>query len=222
MRCPSHRVAAPGHSGNSGTDRVVFGARAAAAGRIREAVEGSGTGGRGSGRGSARGSVGGWGGRYRETVDDAADLAPDLAPGDRRAWRRVAAALTLLEAVPLLGVAVLFLGEVVTSRATVVRNAILLFVMLGAIGVALVLVARGLLAGRRWARSPAVTWQILLLAVAWYVVSAGHLLAGLGVAAGGGPTPGGAGRGTPGGGRPALRFCRVRPRPGGGAAGAGG
>jgi hypothetical protein len=114
-------------------------------------------------------------------VDDSS--AADLTPVDGRPWRRLAAGLALLEALPLLGLAVVYLGELVTSRATVVRNAVMLVVLLGAIGVGLVLVARGLLAGRRWARSPAVTWQILLLAVAWYVGSAGHVLAGLAVAA---------------------------------------
>ena len=132
-------------------------------------------------------------GGYREGVDDAADLASV----NGRPWRRLAAGLTLLEALPALGLAALYLGELVTSRATVVRNAIMLFVMLGAVGVWLVLVARGLLAGRRWARSPAVTWQILLLAVAWYVVQSGHLLAGLGVVAVAVVTAVAAVRGTP-------------------------
>ena len=125
------------------------------------------------------------------------DDAADLAPVNGRPWRRLAAGLTLLEAVPALGLAALYLGELVTSRATVVRNAIMLFVMLGAVGVWLVLVARGLLAGRRWARSPAVTWQILLLAVAWYVVQSGHLMAGLGVVAVAVVTAVAAVRGTP-------------------------
>src|SRR4051794_11668534 len=58
----------------------------------------------------------GSGGGYRDGVDDAADLAP----ADRRPWRRVGAGLTLLEAVPPLGLAVLYLGELVTSSATVV------------------------------------------------------------------------------------------------------
>jgi hypothetical protein len=119
------------------------------------------------------------GGGYRERVGDSS--ATDLTPVDRRPWRRLGAGLALLESLPLLGLALLYLGELVTSRATVVRNAVMLVVLLGAAGVGLLVVARGLLAGRRWARSPAVTWQILLLAVAWYVVTAGHLLTGLGV-----------------------------------------
>ena len=120
------------------------------------------------------------GGGYGEGVDSS---AADDTPVDQRPWRRLGAGLAVLEALPALGLAALYLGELATSRATVVRNAAMLAVLLGAVGVGLLFVARGLLAGRRWARSPAVTWQILLLAVAWYVVSSGHLVAGLGVAA---------------------------------------
>jgi hypothetical protein len=135
-----------------------------------------------------------FGGGYREHVDDS---SADLTPVDRRPWRRLGAGLAVLESLPLIGLAGLYLGELVTSRATVVRNAVMLVVLLGAVGVGLLVVARGLLAGRRWARSPAVTWQILLLAIAWYVVSSGHLLAGVGVVAVAVVTAVAAVRGTP-------------------------
>jgi hypothetical protein len=100
----------------------------------------------------------------------------------RRSWRRLAAGLVLIEAGAALVGAGIYLAELLTATATVPRNVLMLLVLLGLIGLGLLLVARGLLGGRRWARSPAVTWQALLLAVAWYVGAAGHLLAGLAVA----------------------------------------
>jgi hypothetical protein len=100
----------------------------------------------------------------------------------RRSWRRLAAGLVLIEAGAALVGAGIYLAELLTATATVPRNVLMLLVLLGLIGLGLLLVARGLLGGRRWARSPAVTWQALLLAVAWYVAAAGHLLAGLAVA----------------------------------------
>jgi hypothetical protein len=99
-----------------------------------------------------------------------------------RPWRRVAASLVLAEAVLLLAAALGYLVELVTATATVARNVLMLVVLLGLIGGGLLVVARGLVRGRRWARSPAVTWQALLLAVAWYVVSAGRVLPGVLVA----------------------------------------
>jgi hypothetical protein len=100
----------------------------------------------------------------------------------RRSWRRLAAGLVLVEAGAALVGAGIYLVELLTATATVLRNVLMLVILFGLIGLGLLLVGRGLLGGRRWARSPAVTWQVLLLAVAWYVQSAGHLLAGLAVA----------------------------------------
>ena len=128
------------------------------------------------------------GGRYGVRVSErpgAADArpSPHPAPPGQRSWARLAAGLVLLEAVPALAAAVAFLVELVTSSATVARNVAMLAVVLAVLGAGLVVVGRGLLAGRRWARSPALTWQVLLLAVAWYVVSAGRAVAGVLVAA---------------------------------------
>ena len=89
----------------------------------------------------------------------------------------------LLEAVLALGAASIYLIELLTATARVPRNVVMLVVLLGGMGAGLVLVSRGLLRGRRWARSPAVTWQALLVAVGWYVISSGHVLAGVGVGA---------------------------------------
>jgi hypothetical protein len=86
---------------------------------------------------------------------------------------------------------------VLTANATVARNVVMLGVLFAGLGIGLLLVSRGLLSGRRWARSPAVTWQLLLIAVAWYVVSSGHVLAGVVVAAVAVVTAVAAVRGTP-------------------------
>ena len=47
------------------------------------------------------------------------------------------------------------------------------------VAVGLLLVARGLLARRRWARSPALTWQIVLLPVSFGLVQSGRWYVGV-------------------------------------------
>lgn len=97
----------------------------------------------------------------------------------------VAGALVLLEALPALAGVVVFAVELAGAAggAVVVRNVVLLAVLLLVVAVGLALVARGLLAGRRWARSPAVTWQLLLVAVGGYVFAAPHRIAGAAILA---------------------------------------
>ena len=121
-------------------------------------------------------------GGYRGRVPPPS-AAADAAPAAQRSWRRLAAALVLVEGVLALGGAAVYLAELLTANATVARNVVMLVLILAGLGIGLLFVSRGLLAGRRWARSPAVTWQILLIAVAWYVVSAGRVFAGVVVAA---------------------------------------
>ena len=61
------------------------------------------------------------------------------------------------------------------SRFNVIASAGL-FVLAG---VGLLLVARSLLNGRRWARSPALTWQIICLPVAYGLFQSGRWYIGL-------------------------------------------
>lgn len=103
--------------------------------------------------------------------------------GDRLSWPLVAAAVVGLQALVVLAFAVFYLlsGGHGFSTFNVVASAALF--LLAAAG--LLLVARGLVAGRRWARSPALTWQIVLLPVAYGLVQSGRWYIGvpLGVSA---------------------------------------
>jgi hypothetical protein len=77
--------------------------------------------------------------------------------------------LTLLEAALAAGLGIAWAVDLVTGRAD--APAATAFLALFALGIACLLAAcaRGLWRGRRWARSPVMTWQVLLvvLAVGW-------------------------------------------------------
>jgi len=78
-------------------------------------------------------------------------------------------ALVTLEAAAFLGLGVAWTTDVVRGTATMPGAS--LFLAAFGIGIALLLLlaARGLWRGRRWARSPVIMWQILLvvLALGW-------------------------------------------------------
>ena len=76
----------------------------------------------------------------------------------------VAAALLALEALIALGYAALEIGQVRLSRAAV---GIGVTVLMAALGLLLLVVARGVFLGRRWSRGPAVATQLILLPLAW-------------------------------------------------------
>jgi hypothetical protein len=84
-----------------------------------------------------------------------------------------------LEAIALVGAAVLVLVELLLGDSLSVGVSV--FLVLFAAGVAAVLVAsaRGLLRGQRWARSPVATWQLLqaVVAISWlqYQVTPGGI-----------------------------------------------
>ncbi len=78
------------------------------------------------------------------------------------------AALVVLEALVAAGMAVAFVVDL--FRGTQIPAAVVFLAACGAgVALTLVLAARGLWAGRRWARSPVMTWQVLLvvLSVGW-------------------------------------------------------
>lgn len=107
--------------------------------------------------------------------------APRSTSPDRSASRSlVAAVLILVEAAVLTGFAVFYLVAVATGNesssvvATLVSAALILATAAG-----LVLVARGLRAERRWARAPAVTWQIVQVPVGIGLVQSGRWYLGL-------------------------------------------
>jgi hypothetical protein len=80
----------------------------------------------------------------------------------------VVCVLVLLEAALLVGVGIAFGAELVRGASVPGAAAFLLAFMLGVAAV-LVASARGLWRGRRWSRSPVLTWQLLLvvLALGW-------------------------------------------------------
>ena len=89
------------------------------------------------------------------------------APGPGRTALLVVTALLALEALVLAGAGVVALVDLVRGGSAGID----LFLAAFAWGLAALLLAaaRGLLDGRRWARSPAVTWQLfqVVVAVTW-------------------------------------------------------
>ena len=73
--------------------------------------------------------------------------------------------LVLVEAATVSGLAVAF-GIGLAQGSGAAGAVLFLLVFLVAIGAVLGLSARGLWRGRRWARSPILTWQLLLVALA--------------------------------------------------------
>jgi hypothetical protein len=89
---------------------------------------------------------------------------------DRRpAVLLVVCLLVLVEAAAFLGLAVAWIVEVVRGAATMPAASLFLAAFGAGVALLLLLAARGLWRGRRWARSPVVMWQILLvvLALGW-------------------------------------------------------
>jgi hypothetical protein len=78
----------------------------------------------------------------------------------------VVVAAVALEAALLVGVAVLEAAAALRGEAAVPGSALALGAMALLVGGFLLLCARGLWHGRRWARGPVATWQLLQLAVA--------------------------------------------------------
>ena len=81
----------------------------------------------------------------------------------------VACLLVLVQAAALVGLGVAWATDLLRGTSQLPGAAV--FLVLFAVGIAAVLVAgvRGLWRGRRWARSPVITWQLLLvvMAIGW-------------------------------------------------------
>jgi len=106
-------------------------------------------------------------------VPESTPVVDDASPG----WPQVAAAMVGLQAVVVLAFAVFYVAA--QSRGFSEFNVLAsagLFVLVAA---GLLLVARGLLARRRWARSPALTWQIVLLPVSFGLAQSGRWYVGV-------------------------------------------
>jgi len=78
--------------------------------------------------------------------------------------------LVVLQAGALVGMAVAFVTDLVRGVSELPGATVFLAVFALGVAAVLVLAARGLWAGRRWARSPVMTWQVLLvvMSVGWF------------------------------------------------------
>jgi hypothetical protein len=114
--------------------------------------------------------------------DQPADTTKEAASAPPTARTRLAGALVALQGVVVIGAAVFYVVEAVVSEATSLLNvamAVLLFLLMGG---GLLLVARSLVHRRRWARAPAVTWEVICLPVAYGLVESGRWYVGVPVA----------------------------------------
>jgi peptidoglycan/LPS O-acetylase OafA/YrhL len=80
---------------------------------------------------------------------------------------RTAAALTLLEALVVLGFAVFYVYEMVTGATDDLTRAATSGALILVFGIALLALARAWARASQWARTPTVLWNVLLLPVAW-------------------------------------------------------
>lgn len=106
----------------------------------------------------------------RADADDHPDgAAVGARPGS---WATVAAAVVGLQGLVVVAFAVYYLVEL--TRGFSVFNVLVSAALFLLSGAGLLLVARGLLDGRGWARSPALTWELVCLPVAWGLLQSGR------------------------------------------------
>jgi hypothetical protein len=105
---------------------------------------------------------------------DPAASADGLDARTDRPWRQLSALLVGLEGLTPLVLAVAYLLELVRGDAGVLRNALMLVALLVVLGGGLLAVAVALLRGRRGARAPSLTWQLLMLPISSYVWTGGR------------------------------------------------
>jgi hypothetical protein len=107
---------------------------------------------------------------------------PEIRPGaaeDRSAYLLVAAALVVLQAIGLIGLAVTELASLSGDRLALGLTTAVFF---GALAGALALCAHGLAKANSWARSPVVVAELLQLLTAWSFRGGGTTLVALGLA----------------------------------------
>ncbi|WP_323096730.1 hypothetical protein [Intrasporangium sp. YIM S08009] len=116
----------------------------------------------------------------------ATDPSPSPAPASPATPgtpQRLTGALTLLEALVVVGFAGFFAYEIATGATSTVTTAVMSGLLILVFGVGLGLLARGWFRGRDWPRTPTLLWNALLLPVAWSLHDAGRTPVALGVAA---------------------------------------
>jgi hypothetical protein len=92
---------------------------------------------------------------------------------------KVAGLLVGLQGAVVLAAAVFWMVEAFVSEATSVLNVIMAVLLFALVGAGLLLVARDLVRRRRWARAPAVTWEVICLPVAYGLFQSGWWYVGL-------------------------------------------
>jgi hypothetical protein len=92
---------------------------------------------------------------------------------------KVAGLLLGLQGVVVLAAAVFWLVEAFVSQATSLLNVVMAVLLFALVGAGLLLVARDLVRRRRWARAPAVTWEVICLPVAYGLFQSGRWYVGL-------------------------------------------
>ena len=83
-------------------------------------------------------------------------------------YRRVAAALVATEGIAAIGAGVAFVGVALLGHPEDRPTAVVLGVLLAALGLGIAAVARGVFRDSGWARTPAYLTQFFGLVVAWY------------------------------------------------------
>jgi hypothetical protein len=104
-------------------------------------------------------------------AQDAGAAHPDAR---RAAARRVAAAICGVEALVLLGFVVFYLWEIAQGRSDDAVRAVVSALLIAVFGVALAFLARAWLRGAGWPNTPTIVWNLLLLPVAWSLLTSGH------------------------------------------------
>ena len=109
--------------------------------------------------------------------------AGDVATGGRDVFRDLAAAVSAVEALSLLGFVAFYLWELTQGAGKdavlVVMSALVILVFAIGIGA----LARGWWTGRNWPNTPTVVWNLLLVPVAWSLFQAGQAVVALVLAA---------------------------------------
>jgi hypothetical protein len=96
---------------------------------------------------------------------------------------RLAGLLVAAQGAVVLAAALLWLVEAFVSEATSALNVAMAVLLFALMGTGLLLVARDLGRRRRWARAPAVTWEVICLPVAYGLLQSGRWYVGLPLAA---------------------------------------
>lgn len=112
-------------------------------------------------------------------TDPSPTPAPDPSREPAPATLRAAWLLVGLQALGLVGIAVFYLVELAIASPDDVTRAVVTLLLALAAGAGLALVTRGLARRRRWARAPALVTNVLVLPVAWSLVTGDRWYVGM-------------------------------------------